>query len=54
MLSKGDFQAVTQPQPVSIDPNPRIVRTEAEIDAMWWISKQSRRLLKQDVNKLNR
>jgi hypothetical protein len=37
---------VKKPEPIAI------VRTDAEIDAMFWISKTSRNLLKRDAAKL--
>ena len=39
------FRPAAPPAPAPIK------RTDAEIDAMWWIPKQSRRLLKADKSK---
>lgn len=35
-------------------PAPAPIPTDAEIDAMWWIGKRSRSLLKQDMAKRRR
>jgi hypothetical protein len=54
MLSKGDWQTVTGPQPKPEPKPPKPILTDTEIDAMWWMGKQSRRMAKLDAAKQRR
>lgn len=43
------FRELFKPAPIKVEPV--APKSDGEIDAMWWVSKQSRALLKRDAAK---